>query len=170
MDSAARERYLEELKTFLRIPSVSTDPDRKRDVRRAADFVAVQLQQAGLPHVELIESEGRNPLVYGEWLGAAGKPTLLMYGHYDVQPPEPLDEWKSPPFEPEIRGENIYARGAADDKGLTLILLKAVERLMQRDGKLPINVKFLIEGEEEVGGEHIAHFVKSGDPRLTADA
>src|SRR5919112_6386636 len=115
MDSASRERYLEELKTFLRIPSVSTDTAHKGDVRRAAEFVAAQLRQAGIPRVEFVESEGRNPLVYGEWLSAPGKPTLLMYGHYDVQPPDPLDEWKSPPFEPEIRGDNIYARGAADD-------------------------------------------------------
>jgi acetylornithine deacetylase/succinyl-diaminopimelate desuccinylase-like protein len=170
MDDATRQHYLDELQTFLRIPSVSTDPERKGDVRRAAEFVRDQLRQAGLPHVELIQSEGRNPLVYGEWLEAEGKPTLLMYGHYDVQPPEPLDEWKSPPFEPEIRGENIYARGAADDKGLTLILIKAVERLMQRDGRLPVNIKFLVEGEEEIGGEHISGFVQSGDPRLEADA
>ncbi|HYP05900.1 MAG TPA: dipeptidase [Bryobacteraceae bacterium] len=170
MDSAARERYLEELKTFLRIPSVSTDSERKGDVRKAAEFVAGQLRQAGLRRVELIESKGGNPLVYGEWLEAPGKPVLLMYGHYDVQPPEPLEEWKSAPFEPEVRGDNIYARGAADDKGLTLILIKAVERLMQRDGKLPVNVRFLIEGEEEVGGEHIERFVQSGDARLKADA
>ena len=120
-------------------------------------------------NVELIEGEG-HPLVYGEWLEAPGQPTVLMYGHYDVQPVEPLDEWLSPPFEPEVRGDNIYARGAADDKGLTLILIKAVERLIERDRRLPVNVKFLIEGEEESGGEHIARFVASGDPRLKADA
>ena len=170
MDRSAEERYLEELKAFLRIPSVSTDPDRKADVRRAAEFVADQLRQSGIKNVDFIEKEGHNPLVYGEWLDAPGKPTLLMYGHYDVQPPDPLDEWKSPPFEPEVRGDNIYARGAADDKGLTLILIKAVERLMQRDGRLPVNVRFLIEGEEEIGGEHIEEFVQSGDPRLQADA
>jgi acetylornithine deacetylase/succinyl-diaminopimelate desuccinylase-like protein len=170
MESTLEKRYLDELKSFLRIPSVSTDPEHKPDIRRAAEFVAAQLRQAGIPRVEFIESEGRNPLVYGEWMGAPGKPVLLMYGHYDVQPAEPLDEWKSPPFEPEVRGDNIYARGAADDKGLTLILIKAVERLMQRDGKLPVNVRFLIEGEEEVGGEHIEQFVQSGDSRLQADA
>ena len=170
MDGSAEQRYLDELKTFLRIPSVSTDPAHKADVRRAAEFVLGQLRQAGMQNVGLIEKDGRNPLVYGEWLAASRKPTLLMYGHYDVQPPDPLDEWKSPPFEPDVRGDNIYARGAADDKGLTLILLKAVERLMERDGRLPVNVRFLIEGEEEVGGEHIEEFVQSKDPRLQADA
>ncbi len=164
-----RDRYLEELKAFLRIPSISTDPAHKQDVLLAAEFVRFQLQQAGLANVELIEGQG-NPLVYGEWLGALGKPTLLLYGHYDVQPPDPLDEWISPPFEPEVRGDNIYARGAADDKGLTLILIKAVEQLLARDGKLPVNVKFLIEGEEEVGGEHIEHYVRTSPGRIQADA
>src|SRR3954449_6871434 len=143
-----RERYLQELKEFLRIPSISTDPERSGDVRRCAEWVRHKLTAAGLKNASLIDGQG-HPLVYAEWLGAAGKPTLLLYGHYDVQPPDPLDEWKSPPFEPEVRGDNIYARGAADDKGLTLILMKAVERLMQRDGKLPVNIRFLIEGEEE---------------------
>lgn len=164
------ERYLEELKQFLRIPSVSTDPGRRDDVRQAAVFTAERLRSAGLRAVELIEKDGRHPLVYGEWLDAPGKPTLLFYGHYDVQPPDPLDEWTSPPFEPEIRGDNIYARGAADDKGLTLILINAVGGLIGRDGKLPVNVRFLIEGEEESGGEHIAEYVASKPARLQADA
>jgi acetylornithine deacetylase/succinyl-diaminopimelate desuccinylase-like protein len=163
------ERYLAELKQFLRIPSISTDPEHKRDVHRCAGWVAERLRLAGIPDVSLIEGNG-HPLVYGGWLEAPGKPTLLMYGHYDVQPVEPLDEWKSPPFEPEVRGQNIYARGAADDKGLTLILIKAVERLIERDRRLPVNVRFLIEGEEESGGEHITQFVASGDGRLKADA
>lgn len=162
-------RYLEELKEFLRIPSVSALSQHKPDIERAANFVAHQLRQAALHNVTLIQGEG-NPLVYGEWLGAPGKPTLLFYGHYDVQPPEPLDEWISPPFEPTIRGENIYARGAADDKGLTMILIKAVEGVLAETGSLPLNVRFLIEGEEEMGGEHIEHFVASRDPRLQADA
>ncbi len=162
-------RYLEEMKAFLRIPSVSTDPEHKGDIRRAAEFVAAQLRQAGMNGVELIEGEG-HPLVYGEWLGAPGKPTLLFYGHYDVQPPEPLNEWVSPPFEPTIRGENIYARGAADDKGLTLILIKAVEGIMAQRHSLPVNVRFLIEGEEECGGMHIGNYVASKPPRLQADA
>jgi acetylornithine deacetylase/succinyl-diaminopimelate desuccinylase-like protein len=166
-----QQRYLEELKEFLRIPSISTDPEHAGDIRRAAEFVAAQLRSAGLRKVGLIEKENRHPLVYGEWLGAeAGKPTLLLYGHYDVQPPDPLDEWKSPPFEPEVRGDNIYARGAADDKGLTMILIKAVERILKQDGKLPVNVRFLIEGEEETGGEHIEEYVLSKPPNLKADA
>lgn len=157
------------LQDFLRIPSVSTDPARKPDVRHCAEFVRDLLLDAGLEHLDLIASEDRHPLVYGDWLHAPGAPTLLLYGHYDVQPPEPLDEWVSPPFEPDIRGDNIYARGAADDKGLTLILIEAVRRLIS-EGRLRVNVRFLIEGEEESGGEHISAFVASGDPRLAADA
>jgi acetylornithine deacetylase/succinyl-diaminopimelate desuccinylase-like protein len=164
-----QQEFLEGLKTWLRIPSISTLPEHKPDILRAANFAADELRAAGMPRVELIEGEG-NPLVYAEWLGAPGKPTLLLYGHYDVQPPDPLDEWKSPPFEPDVRGDNIYARGACDDKGQTYILIKAVEGMLKTSGSLPVNVKFLIEGEEEVGGEHIGHFVASKDPRLKADA
>jgi acetylornithine deacetylase/succinyl-diaminopimelate desuccinylase-like protein len=164
-----QERYLAELKQFLEIPSISTDPERTDDVRDCAEWVAERLRLAGMLNVDLIEGDG-HPLVYGEWLEKPGKPTVLFYGHYDVQPVEPLEEWLSPPFEPEVRGDNIYARGAADDKGLTLILIKAVERLIDRDATLPVNVKFLIEGEEESGGKHITRFVASDDPRLRADA
>src|SRR5580692_10407973 len=160
--------FLEGLKTFLRIPSVSTLSEHKPDIRRAAEFVRGELESAGLA-AELIEGEG-NPLVYGEWLGAPGKPTILFYGHYDVQPPDPLDEWKSPPFEPEVRGNDIFARGSSDDKGQTYIQIKAVEGLLKTTGRLPVNVKFLIEGEEESGGEHIEEYVKSRPPRLKADA
>ena len=155
--------FLEGLKTFLRIPSISTLSEHKPDIRRAADFVLNELRTAGLTG-ELIEGEG-NPLVYAEWMGAPGKPTLLMYGHYDVQPPDPLDEWKSPPFEPDVRGQDIFARGSSDDKGQTYILVKAVEGLLKTRGKLPVNVKFLIEGEEETGGEHIESYVKTQQPR-----
>jgi acetylornithine deacetylase/succinyl-diaminopimelate desuccinylase-like protein len=161
--------YLEGLKAFLRIPSISTLSEHKPDIRRAAEFVRNDLEKAGLQNAQLIEGQG-NPLVYAEWLGAPGKPTVLLYGHYDVQPPDPLDEWKSPPFEPEIRNDNIYARGSADDKGQTLILMKAVEGLLKQHGRLPVNVKFLIEGEEEVGGEHIEAYVASKPARLKADA
>ena len=161
--------FLEGLKTFLRIPSISTLSEHKPDVRRAAEFARGELMAAGMTTAELIEGEG-NPLVYAEWLGAPGKPTILFYGHYDVQPAEPLDEWKSPPFEPEVRGDNIYARGACDDKGQVYIQIKAVESLMKTTGKLPVNVKFLLEGEEETGGEHIEAYVKTRPPRLNADA
>ncbi len=159
---------LEGLKAFLRIPSISALPEHKPDIRRAAEFVRAELKSAGLA-AELIEGAG-NPLVYGEWWGAPGKPTILFYGHYDVQPPDPLEEWVSPPFEPEVRGGDLFARGAADDKGQVYLQIKAVERLLRRDGRLPVNVKFLIEGEEETGGEHIEEYVKSRPARLAADA
>ena len=155
--------FLEGLKTFLRIPSISTLSEHKPDIRRAAEFAVNELRAAGMTLAELIEGEG-NPLVYAEWLGAPGKPTILFYGHYDVQPPDPLDEWKSPPFEPEVRGDNIYARGACDDKGQVYIQIKAVEGLLKTTGKLPVNVKFLLEGEEETGGEHIEAYVKTQAP------
>jgi acetylornithine deacetylase/succinyl-diaminopimelate desuccinylase-like protein len=164
------QQHIEGLKAFLRIPSVSTAPEHQADILRCAEFVRTELTAAGMENASFIESPGRNPLVYAEWLHAPGKPTVLFYGHYDVQPPEPLDEWLSPPFEPEIRNDNIYARGAVDDKGQVYLQIKAVEKLMKRDGKLPVNVRFLIEGEEEVGGEHIETFVSTGDPRLKSDA
>ncbi len=164
-----RDAFLEGLKTFLRIPSISTLPEHKPDIRRAAEFTLGELRGAGLQNADLIEGEG-NPLVYAEWLGAPGKPTLLFYGHYDVQPPDPLEEWKSPPFEPDVRGEDIFARGASDDKGQVYISIKAVEGFLKTAGRLPVNVKFLIEGEEEVGGEHIEAYVSSKPARLKADA
>src|SRR5512140_3274762 len=161
--------FLEGLKTFLRIPSISTLSEHKPDILRAAQFAVDELRAAGMTSAELIEGTG-NPLVYAEWLGAPGKPTLLFYGHYDVQPPDPLEEWKSPPFEPDVRGEDIFARGASDDKGQVYISIKAVEGFMKPAGRLPVNVKFLIEGEEEVGGEHVEAYVASKPARLKADA
>src|SRR5437870_7632392 len=153
---ANRDRFLEGLTSLLKIPSISTLPEHKSDVRRAAEFVSSELRSMGMRGVEIIDGkEGQNPLVYAEWLEAPGKPTLLLYGHYDVQPPDPLDEWTSPPFEPTVRGDNLYARGASDDKGQTYILFKAVENLLQDNGHLPVNVRFLVEGEEETGGAHI---------------
>ena len=132
-------RFLEGLTAFLRIPSISTLSEHKPDIRRAAEFVRQELLAAGLTTAELIEGQG-NPLVYAEWLGAPGKPTILFYGHYDVQPPDPLDEWMSP-FEPQIRGNDIFARGSSDDKGQTYIQIKAVEGLLKTTGKLPVNVR-----------------------------
>ena len=161
--------FLESLKAFLRIPSISALAENKDDIRRAAEFAKSELLAAGMTSAELIEGDG-NPLVYAEWLKAPGKPTILFYGHYDVQPPDPLEEWKSPPFEPEVRGDDIFARGACDDKGQVLIQVKAVESLLKTTGKLPVNVKFLLEGEEETGGEHIEAYVKTKPPRLKADA
>src|SRR5579872_1368851 len=164
-----KSEFLEGLKTFLRIPSISTLSEHKPDIRRAAEFARNELRAAGMTSAELIHGEG-NPLVYAEWLGAPGKPTILFYGHYDVQPPDPLDEWKSPPFDPQIRGNDIFARGSADDKGQVYIQIKAVEGMLKTTGKLPVNVKFLLEGEEETGGEHIEAYVKTKPPRLKADA
>ena len=164
-----RPRFLEELKELLRIPSVSTLPQHKQDVKRAADFIAADLRKAGMEKVEVIETP-LHPLVYAEWLKAPGKPTVLCYGHYDVQPPDPLDEWKTPPFDPTERNNNIYARGAVDDKGQMFMHLKALESLLKAgNGTLPLNVKVLIEGEEEIGGESIAAYVKENPEKLKAD-
>ena len=162
-------RFLEELKALLRIPSISTLPEHSGDVRRAAEFLASELRRIGMENVRLIETAG-HPLVYADWLHAAGKPTCLCYGHYDVQPPDPLDEWLSPPFEPTERAGNIYARGAVDDKGQMYIHVKALESLMRANGgRLPINVRVLIEGEEEVGGEGIAAYLKDHSDTLHAN-
>jgi acetylornithine deacetylase/succinyl-diaminopimelate desuccinylase-like protein len=162
-------RFLEELKSLLRIPSVSTLPEHKGDVRRAAESLAAELKRIGLENVRVIETAG-HPLVYGDWLHAAGKPTCLAYGHYDVQPPDPLDEWLTPPFEPTERNGNLYARGAVDDKGQMFTHVKALESLFKASGgALPINVRVIIEGEEEVGGEGIARFVREHPEQLKAD-
>lgn len=164
-----QQRFLGELKDLLRIPSVSTAPEHKDDVRRAADFVADGLRSIGMENVEIIPTKG-HPLIYADWLHAAGKPTVLCYAHYDVQPAEPLNEWISPPFEPTERNQNIYARGAVDDKGQLWMEIKAIEALMKgHSGKLPINVKFIIEGEEEVGGESIAAYLRKEKAKLKAD-
>ncbi|MBI3694434.1 MAG: dipeptidase [Acidobacteria bacterium] len=164
-----RQALLDGLQEFLRIPSISTLPEHKPDIRRAADFVARELREAGMRSVHLIEGEG-NPLVSGEWLEARGKPTLLLYGHYDVQPPDPLEEWKSPPFEPTIRGDDIFARGASDDKGQTYILIQAIAGLLRARGSLPVNVRFLIEGEEEISGHHIESYIQQKGRGIGADA
>jgi acetylornithine deacetylase/succinyl-diaminopimelate desuccinylase-like protein len=163
-----QERFLEELKTLLRIPSISTLPENKPDIGRAAEFVAQSLKTAGLENVEVIPTP-QHPLVYADWLHAPGKPTVLCYGHYDVQPPDPLEEWVSPPFEPAIRDGNLYARGSSDDKGQMYIHIKAMEALRAVNGTLPVNVKFLIEGEEEVGGESIAAYVPANREKLKSD-
>jgi acetylornithine deacetylase/succinyl-diaminopimelate desuccinylase-like protein len=164
-----RSDFLEELKDLLRIPSISTLPENKKDIRRAAKFVADALERVGLKKVKVIKTSG-HPLVYGEWLEAQGKPTVLIYGHYDVQPVDPIEQWKSDPFEPEIRNENIYARGAVDDKGQMYALVKALESLMRsHGGKLPINVRVLIEGEEECGGESIEAYVREHPNKLSCD-
>ena len=161
-------RFLEELKDFIRIPSVSTLPEHQGDIARCARFVADALTKAGLDNVEIIPTEG-HPLVYAYWLHAPGQPTVLCYGHYDVQPPDPLELWVTPPFEPSIRDGNLYARGAVDDKGQMYMHIKAVEALFAAHGKLPVNLKFLIEGEEEIGGKSISKYVPAHQEKLKAD-
>jgi acetylornithine deacetylase/succinyl-diaminopimelate desuccinylase-like protein len=169
-------RFLDELKALLRIPSVSTLPENRTDVRRAAEVLASELTRIGMEHVELIEvpapetGQPGHPLVLADWLHAPGAPTVLCYGHYDVQPPDPLDEWISPPFEPEERNGNLYARGAVDDKGQMFMHIKALESLFAAgDGHVPLNVRVLLEGEEEVGGESIAAFLRSSPEKVKAD-
>jgi acetylornithine deacetylase/succinyl-diaminopimelate desuccinylase-like protein len=162
-------RFLEDLKAWLRIPSISTLPEHAGDVRRAAEYAAAQLRHMNFEQVQLLETQG-HPLVYGEWLNAPDKPTVLIYGHYDVQPVDPVELWESPPFEPTIRGDNLYCRGACDDKGQTMLVLKALESLMHVHGALPVNVRVLIEGEEEAGGESIDHYVRTYPERLACDA
>ena len=172
--SYAREnqkRFLDELKDLLRIPSVSTTEEHKGDVRKAAEMVAADLKRIGFENVEITPTSG-HPLVYADWLHAAGKPTALCYAHFDVQPAEPLDEWTTPPWEPTERNDNVYARGAVDDKGQLWMQVKAYESLFKAGGgKLPINVRVLFEGEEEVGGEAIEEYVKKNakNGKLKAD-
>ena len=161
-------RFLDELLDFIRIPSISTQLENDGDVRRAAEFVAGSLRAAGLENVEIIPT-ARHPLVYADWLHEAGKPTVLCYGHYDVQPADPIEEWVSPPFEPTIRDGNLYARGAVDDKGQMYAHIKAVETLREATGRLPVNLKFLIEGEEEIGGASISKYVAGNPEKLKAD-
>lgn len=164
-----REDHLNELKEFLRIPSVSTKSEHKGDIEKSAHWVAQKLRNAGFENVE-IEPTKMHPLVYGESLHAPGKPTILFYGHYDVQPAEPLHLWTSPAFDPTVRDGNLYCRGAVDDKGQVHIHLKALESLQKMTGKLPINMKAIIEGEEEVGSVSLWDFVQRNRQRLSADA
>ena len=164
-----RESYLEELKDYLRIPSISTDPDYRDEVRRCGEWIQDKMLTAGLD-ARMIETDG-HPLVYGEWSDAPGKPTVLFYGHYDVQPADPLELWRNPPFEPTVEGDELVARGATDDKGQSFAHLKAVAAILAERGSLPVNVKFIIEGEEESGGESIERFViEDGGRVLGCDA
>jgi acetylornithine deacetylase/succinyl-diaminopimelate desuccinylase-like protein len=163
-----RERYLEELKAFLAIPSISALPAHAGDVKRCAEWCADEMRRIGLQNVRLIQTPG-NPVVYGDWLGAPGAPTILFYGHYDVQPVDPLDLWQSPPFEATIRDGEIYARGSADDKGQVFMHFKAVEAHITQNGRLPLNIKFILEGEEEVGSAHLDDFIRAHKDELRAD-
>jgi acetylornithine deacetylase/succinyl-diaminopimelate desuccinylase-like protein len=162
-----RERFLGELIELLRIPSISTLPEHRTDMDRAAGWLRDRLDTIGIP-AELIPGDGP-PLVYGEWLRARSVPTVLVYGHYDVQPVDPLEEWITPPFEPSIRDGNLYARGASDDKGQTMTLIYAAESLLRATGRLPVNLKLLIEGQEEAGGDVVTQFIQEHGERLRAD-
>jgi acetylornithine deacetylase/succinyl-diaminopimelate desuccinylase-like protein len=164
-----REEHLNELKEFLRIPSVSTKSEHKPDIEKAAHWVADKLRAAGLENIEIVPTK-MHPLVYAESLHAPGKPTILFYGHYDVQPVEPLNLWTTPPFDPTVRNEKLFGRGTADDKGQVHIHVKALESLQRTSGQLPINVKVMIEGEEEVGSVSLWDFVQQNRARLKADA
>ena len=166
--NANRDRYVDELKSYLAIPSISALPEHTGDVRRCAEWTAGEMRRVGLQNVQLIETPG-NPVVYGDWLGAPGAQTILFYGHYDVQPVDPLELWESPPFEATIREGEIYARGAADDKGQVFMHFKAVEAHMKQAGRLPVNIKFILEGEEEVGSAHLDQFVRDHKDQLAAD-
>ena len=163
-----RDRYVEELKNYLAIPSISALPQHQPDVRRCAEWTAQELERIGMQNVRLIETPG-NPVVYADWLGAAGAPTMLFYGHYDVQPVDPLDLWTSPPFEATVRDGEIYARGSADDKGQIFMHIKAIEAWLKQTGSLPVNIKIFIEGEEEVGSKHLDQFVRDHKEQLSAD-
>ena len=163
-----RDRYVEELKTYLAIPSISALPQHQQDVRRCAEWTAEEMRRIGLQNVRLIETPG-NPVVYGDWLGAEGAPTILFYGHYDVQPVDPVELWESPPFEATIRDGEIYARGSADDKGQVFMHFKAIEAHLKQNGRLPVNMRIILEGEEEVGSKNLDDFIKAHKDELSAD-
>jgi len=163
-----RERYLDELKAFLAIPSISALPQHAGDVKRCAEWCVDEMRRIGLQSVRLIDTPG-NPVVYGDWLGAPGAPTILFYGHYDVQPVDPLELWQSPPFEATIRDGEIYARGSADDKGQVFMHFKAIEAHLKQAGALPVNIKIILEGEEEVGSVNLDNFIHDHRDELGAD-
>ncbi len=164
----SRERYIEELKSLLRIPSISTNPDNKADIEKCATFIADHMTSIGLQNVKVMPTGG-HPVVYGDWLQAPGAPTILFYGHYDVQPVDPLNLWNSGPFDPVLKDGYIWARGSADDKGQVFLNLKAAEAHLKTNGKLPVNVKFLIEGEEEIGSINLDKFLAENTSLLKAD-
>jgi acetylornithine deacetylase/succinyl-diaminopimelate desuccinylase-like protein len=165
---ANKEQFKEELFDFLRIPSISTDSDHKKNVKDAAYFLINKLEALDLGQVELFETDG-NPIVYGELITDESKPTVLVYGHYDVQPPDPKDLWETPPFEPTVRDGNIYARGASDDKGQSYTHLKAMEAYQKTDTDFPVNIKFIFEGEEEIGSPNLVPFIEEHKELLSCD-
>ena len=163
-----RSAFVEELKGFLRIPCVSTQSEHKADMRKAAEWLVEQMRGMGLEHVEILPTAG-HPVVYADWLHAAGKPTALIYGHYDVQPAEPLELWTTGAFDPTVRNGELFARGAVDDKGQVFMHLKALEAHLKTAGRLPVNVRLLIEGEEEIGSPNLDAFIAKHKEMLQAD-
>lgn len=164
-----RTLYIEQLKDFLKYPSISTNPDNKKDVIDCANYLKSHLENIGLNNTRVLPTGG-HPVVYADWLGTGNnKPTILIYGHYDVQPVDPLNLWTSPPFEPDIRNNKIYARGSVDDKGQLFLHLKAIEAHLKQNGRLPVNIKLLIEGEEEIGSMNLAPFIEQHKEMLKAD-
>ncbi|OGQ69650.1 MAG: hypothetical protein A3F82_08600, partial [Deltaproteobacteria bacterium RIFCSPLOWO2_12_FULL_44_12] len=164
-----KDRFLKNLCDLIKIESVSANPSKKQESLRCAELEVKNFKESGLENVQLIATKG-NPLVYGDWLHAPGKPTILIYGHYDVQPPDPLDEWKTPPFEPTIKDGNLYARGTSDNKAQHFTYLCAIEAYLKTVGKLPINIKVILEGEEEIGSKGIEKYVQENAKFLSCDA
>ncbi len=165
---ANRRRFVEQLKEFIRFPSISSQPRHAADVRRCGEWLAKHMKQIGLERIAVIPTR-RHPLIYAEWRRAGGRPTVLIYGHFDVQPADPLNKWSSPPFDPQVRGNNLYGRGACDDKGQLFVHLKAIESFLRTNGRLPVNVRCLFEGEEEIGSPNLPAFLERNAGELRAD-
>jgi acetylornithine deacetylase/succinyl-diaminopimelate desuccinylase-like protein len=161
-------RFLDEMFDFLRIPSISALPEHAGDVQQAAEWVAKRLESAGIENIQILPTGG-HPVVYGDWLHAPGKPTILIYGHFDVQPVDPVDLWTNPPFEPTIIGDRVYARGASDDKGNMLVPILAVEALLKSEGAIPVNLKFCFEGQEEIGSPQLPEFMPAHTDLFACD-
>src|SRR5713101_4148713 len=165
---ANRRRFVEQLKELIRLPSISSQPRHAADVRRCGEWLAKHMKQIGLDRIAVIPTR-RHPLIYAEWRRAGGRPTVLIYGHFDVQPADPLNKWSSPPFDPQVRGNNLYGRGACDDKGQLFVHLKAIESFLRTNGRLPVNVRCLFEGEEEIGSPNLPAFLERNAGELRAD-
>lgn len=165
---AHRRRFVEELKQFVRFPSISSQPRHADDVRKCAEWLAAHMKQIGLERVAVIPTR-RHPVAYGEWKQAARRPTVLIYGHFDVQPADPLDKWHSPPFTPQVRGQNLFGRGACDDKGQLFVHLKAIESFLRTSRRLPVNVRCLFDGEEEIGSPNLPAFLQRNAKILASD-
>lgn len=166
--SKNHQKNIEELSELLRIPSISSLSEHKEDIQKAAAWISNKLKNIGMEHVEIIQTKG-HPIIYADWIHQENAPTVLVYGHYDVQPVDPVNLWESPPFEPTIRDEKIFARGATDDKGQMFLHIKAVETLLLSKGNLPVNVKFCIEGEEEIGSPHLPPYLSENKDKLACD-